>query len=258
MPQLGISGRQGSRHHSHRRMCTTIVDMSCLKHNLVLTQTCCQIVHKCQSHTAFQRCQMGVGMACGTQLRRKAACWSACTSVDACLQVFTYADTGASPLYSMSRTIKTCTLANVRSHVRCYRRSCPRAGRLRLWSREDIPETQCLVSSTGHNGLAIRGHGEVQHTKRVACQRGQLAHGRILPHDDLVLGIPMSRDNLVHVLGPSQVADLQNGTPGSRHSDRAQPSGSLRVGTLRSLPHASHHTQMSSDFMPGRRSKQKR
>ncbi len=53
---------------------------------------------------------------------------------------------------------------------------------------------------TSDDGLAVWGDRQVEHSKSVASQRGQLAHGWVLPDHDLVLRVAVGADNLVHIL----------------------------------------------------------
>lgn len=54
---------------------------------------------------------------------------------------------------------------------------------------EDVPEAQGLVSGACHDGLSVRGHGQVEHSVGVACEFRHLCEGGVLPHQDLVLGV---------------------------------------------------------------------
>ncbi|RNA28621.1 hypothetical protein BpHYR1_008630 [Brachionus plicatilis] len=73
---------------------------------------------------------------------------------------------------------------------------------------EHIPEPERFVASTSHNGLAVRRHGQIQHSIRVTSQLGQLTHARILPDQYLILRVAMSADQLVGVFRPGQIAHL--------------------------------------------------
>ena len=42
----------------------------------------------------------------------------------------------------------------------------------------------------------------------MSCECGYLLHGRVLPHYDLVKRVAVCRDDLVHILGPHQIAYL--------------------------------------------------
>ena len=67
----------------------------------------------------------------------------------------------------------------------------------------------CLsITCACDNCLPIRGGCKVQHPGGVADKSGQLAHGGVLPHHDLVLAVAVRAHNLVHILAPRQVADL--------------------------------------------------
>jgi hypothetical protein len=76
---------------------------------------------------------------------------------------------------------------------------------------ESVPETKRLITCASDNDLAIWTHGKVEHTVGVARQRHHLLHARVLPHDNLVLAVTMSRHNLVTVLRPCEVAHLAAG-----------------------------------------------
>jgi len=67
---------------------------------------------------------------------------------------------------------------------------------------------QLSHTCAGDNGLAVRRDSQVEHAQRVASQRGQLGHGRVAPHDDLVLAVTVRAHNLVDILAPRQVAHL--------------------------------------------------
>lgn len=45
----------------------------------------------------------------------------------------------------------------------------------------------------------------------MACETRDLRHGGVFPDYDLVLAITMSRNDLIGVLGPGEVADLRPG-----------------------------------------------
>jgi hypothetical protein len=72
------------------------------------------------------------------------------------------------------------------------------------------PATPALRCSqrTRHDRLPVWRHCQVQHPHGVPRQHGHLLHGWVPPHDDLVLAVAVRADQLVHVLGPGQVADL--------------------------------------------------
>jgi hypothetical protein len=73
---------------------------------------------------------------------------------------------------------------------------------------ETVPEAQSLVTSARDDDLAVGTHGEIENSIRMAGERDNLLHVGILPDDDLVLGVSVRRDNLIAVLGPSQITDL--------------------------------------------------
>ncbi len=79
---------------------------------------------------------------------------------------------------------------------------------LRAWKH--IPEAQRLISSARHNRLSIRACGQEQHSVGVARQRRKLGHGRVLPHIDLILCVAMRADKFIAVLGPRQIAHLDD------------------------------------------------
>ncbi len=76
---------------------------------------------------------------------------------------------------------------------------------------EDAPKTERLVASAGHDRLSAGRHGEVQDAERVASQLGHLDKARVLPEQNLVLGVAVGADELGRVLGPGEVADLGPG-----------------------------------------------
>lgn len=51
---------------------------------------------------------------------------------------------------------------------------------------ERIPEPERLVPCASDDGLAVGAHGEVQHSRRVTRERGDLCHGRVPPDMDLI------------------------------------------------------------------------
>ena len=63
--------------------------------------------------------------------------------------------------------------------------------------REHVPEAQSLVARTRNDGAAVRVHGQVQNSESVPGQRGYLLHGRVLPHNYLIEGIPVRTHQLV-------------------------------------------------------------
>lgn len=78
-------------------------------------------------------------------------------------------------------------------------------------TRKYIPETQRLIACACNNTLSIGTHSQVQYSQRVPCEGGQLLHGGVPPHDDLIETVAMSRDDLVDVLGPNEVTHLGSG-----------------------------------------------
>ena len=79
---------------------------------------------------------------------------------------------------------------------------------LRARARENVPEPQSFVASARDNGLTVRGDSKIQDAKRVSRERSEFRHGRIPPNDDLVLRIPVRRDDFIDVLRPDEVAHL--------------------------------------------------
>lgn len=71
---------------------------------------------------------------------------------------------------------------------------------LDLWRQH--PTCSC------HDCLTIWRDSQVQYSESVSSQSGQLAHGRVLPDNDLILAIPVGAHNLIHVLAPQKIADL--------------------------------------------------
>ena len=94
-------------------------------------------------------------------------------------------------------------------HIRGQQSTFPeplRALLLGLW--EYIPEAKSLVSGSGDDALAVRGHREVKNTIGVAGKRGLLLHGWELPDNDLVEVVPMRADYLIRGLREQEVTDL--------------------------------------------------
>lgn len=73
---------------------------------------------------------------------------------------------------------------------------------------KDVPKPQGLVAGASDNGLAVRAHGQIEHTVAVSGEFGQLGHHRILPDEDLILRVAVSGDELVGVFGPGEIAHL--------------------------------------------------
>lgn len=90
------------------------------------------------------------------------------------------------------------------------RRSKTSASRRRRLSRSSGP-TRCQRKQS-RGGTNVGAHREVEHAVRVARERGNLLHRRVLPDAHLVLHLPrreaVRRDELVRVLRPHEVADL--------------------------------------------------
>jgi hypothetical protein len=76
---------------------------------------------------------------------------------------------------------------------------------------EDLPEPECLVAGAGDDGRAVGAHREVEHAHGVAGEDDHLLHGGVLPDVDLVEGVAVRADQLVHVFGEEEVADLRAG-----------------------------------------------
>jgi len=81
--------------------------------------------------------------------------------------------------------------------------------RIRFSSGKDIPEPQGLVTSPSDNSLPIRRHGQIQDAVCVPSESSNLCHGRVLPENDLVQGVPVRAHNLINVLRPDEIADLR-------------------------------------------------
>jgi hypothetical protein len=62
---------------------------------------------------------------------------------------------------------------------------------------EDVPEAKCLVASACDDRLPVGRHGEVEHTERVASERGDLGHRRVPPQHNLVLRVTVRAHELV-------------------------------------------------------------
>ena len=101
-----------------------------------------------------------------------------------------------------------------------------------LLAGEDLPESQRFVTSSSYNGLAIRAHGKVEDAEGVALEGGDLLHGGAAPDDDGVVGVAVSGDELVGVLGEEEVADLRAGFNAARllHLERV-PEADTAVGS---------------------------
>lgn len=76
---------------------------------------------------------------------------------------------------------------------------------------EDLPKPQCLVARPRHNRRPIWAHGEVQNSVGVSSERCDFGHARVPPKNDLVQAVSVSRNELVAVLTPLQVANLRAG-----------------------------------------------
>lgn len=99
-----------------------------------------------------------------------------------------------------------------------------------LGSWEHAPEAQGLIPCPCHNGLSVRCHSQVQHSVGVSGQGGKLGHAGVLPHIDLVLAVAVGRHQLIHVLGPGQLADLQTANRQMCDCIRTSPGGQSRGG----------------------------
>lgn len=51
---------------------------------------------------------------------------------------------------------------------------------------ERVPEPERLVPCASDDSLAVGTHGEVQHSRRVTIERGDLRHGRVPPDMNLI------------------------------------------------------------------------
>ena len=80
--------------------------------------------------------------------------------------------------------------------------------RIGSWSRKDLPEPECFVTSTCDYCGSIGRHGQVQDSVGVTRQCNDLAKARIPPHHDLIQGVTVCAHDLVAVLRPSEVAHL--------------------------------------------------
>lgn len=74
--------------------------------------------------------------------------------------------------------------------------------------RKHIPEPKSLVAGACHECLSVGTASKVKDPKGVACERGQLFHGWVLPNEYLILRVPVSTYQLVDVLRKHQVAHL--------------------------------------------------
>ena len=68
-----------------------------------------------------------------------------------------------------------------------------------LW-REHFPEAQCLISSPGDQGLAIRAHGKVKDSVGMTGKYSKLLHLWLLPDYYLILRVSMGGHEFVHIL----------------------------------------------------------
>mmetsp|Transcript_45852 Transcript_45852/g.139263 ORF Transcript_45852/g.139263 Transcript_45852/m.139263 type:complete len:444 (+) Transcript_45852:221-1552(+) len=89
--------------------------------------------------------------------------------------------------------------------------AAPRALVVRPRCREHVPESQGLVPRSGNDRRTVGTHSQVQHAVCVPREGGHLGHGGVPPHDNLVEGVPVGRDELVAIAGPGEVAHLTSG-----------------------------------------------
>lgn len=73
---------------------------------------------------------------------------------------------------------------------------------------EDLPESQGLISCCGDDSATIRALCQMQNSAGMPFEFSELGHGWVLPHDQLVLGEPVGRDQLTVVLAPLDCAHL--------------------------------------------------
>lgn len=73
---------------------------------------------------------------------------------------------------------------------------------------EDVPEAQRLISGARDDRRPIGADGQIQHAHSVPTQGHDGRHGRIGPHDYLILRVTVCADQLVDIGRPRQIADL--------------------------------------------------
>ena len=74
--------------------------------------------------------------------------------------------------------------------------------------REDVPESESLISSTSDDVLTTWTDREIQNTTRVTCQCLYFLHAWVLPKDYLIEGVAMSAHNFVCCLREHKVTHL--------------------------------------------------
>lgn len=72
-----------------------------------------------------------------------------------------------------------------------------------------MPKAQSFITSGSTDSATIGRGSHVEHAARMASEGGEGSHGRIRPHDDLVLGVAVGRDQFLRVLRPAQVTNLR-------------------------------------------------
>ena len=83
--------------------------------------------------------------------------------------------------------------------------------------REALPKSQRLIRSRGNHRRSVRRLRHVQHSRRVASKLGNLRHRRVLPQAQLILRIPVARQQLSLVRVPLQRAHLRVRVDRVRH-----------------------------------------
>ncbi len=73
---------------------------------------------------------------------------------------------------------------------------------------EDIPEAEGLITCPSDDSGSIWTHGEVEYSVGVSGEGGHLIHIGVLPNIDLIVGVPVGRDDLIESLTEHQVAHL--------------------------------------------------
>jgi hypothetical protein len=75
--------------------------------------------------------------------------------------------------------------------------------------RENVPETECLISSTCDNTLTVGAHRKIEDSVGVSCESRYFLHRRVLPDYYLIQRIPMGAHDLVCILWEHQIANLR-------------------------------------------------
>lgn len=95
--------------------------------------------------------------------------------------------TTSRPVHKADQAVSTYRCSHQAASCAAACTTCTRC----FWAWEDAPEPQCLIPCPRANALAVRRYCQVQHPVAVACQCGELCHAGVLPHNQLVLAVPM-------------------------------------------------------------------